>query len=362
MTGNCQVLKSSGSFKECSFIFLSTLRFYSIYNYIFIYLILTLEREMASNPFQYSCLENPMDRGAWQAAVHGVSKSWLQLKWLSMHARNTDMLSCIANKLISVWLSASPTRFTEMRECLLWLLYPPQGCDVEENIYILKAQYKLKPTTLNSKYSQILALCESSDFLRGNKLRHLLPSTMGDIKELRWPFSQGQEGERNPIKRNLSLRYWQTDIMHTLLVTLGLTWNLWRLRKKRLLAIGLQYQSSGIMNIFSYMVFVRIKGAKLALQSIWHAKHYVSAWKTAESLPRLLFTPTPTSSWAVCHVHWLSALTFFSLIISYIFRGSSPQVYLISKCISSIANVSFAFYIDFVVFVILLFFPNVETC
>ena len=28
------------------------------------------------NPFQYSCLENPMDRGAWWATVHGVAKSW----------------------------------------------------------------------------------------------------------------------------------------------------------------------------------------------------------------------------------------------------------------------------------------------
>ena len=27
------------------------------------------------NPFQYSCLENPMDRGAWQAMVHRVAKS-----------------------------------------------------------------------------------------------------------------------------------------------------------------------------------------------------------------------------------------------------------------------------------------------
>ena len=26
------------------------------------------------NPLQYSCLENPMDRGAWQAAAHGVTK------------------------------------------------------------------------------------------------------------------------------------------------------------------------------------------------------------------------------------------------------------------------------------------------
>ena len=32
------------------------------------------------NPLQYSCLENPMDRGAWQATVHGVEKSQTRLK------------------------------------------------------------------------------------------------------------------------------------------------------------------------------------------------------------------------------------------------------------------------------------------
>ena len=31
------------------------------------------------SPLQYSCLENPMDRGAWQAAVHGVAKSQTRL-------------------------------------------------------------------------------------------------------------------------------------------------------------------------------------------------------------------------------------------------------------------------------------------
>ena len=31
------------------------------------------------NPLQYSCLENPMDRGAWRAIVHGVAKSWTRL-------------------------------------------------------------------------------------------------------------------------------------------------------------------------------------------------------------------------------------------------------------------------------------------
>ena len=37
-----------------------------------------LEEEMAS-PLQYSCLGNPMDREAWKATVHGVTKSWAQL-------------------------------------------------------------------------------------------------------------------------------------------------------------------------------------------------------------------------------------------------------------------------------------------
>ena len=36
--------------------------------------------ERIGNPLQYSCLENPMDRGAWQATVHGVARSQTQLK------------------------------------------------------------------------------------------------------------------------------------------------------------------------------------------------------------------------------------------------------------------------------------------
>ena len=36
-------------------------------------------REGTGNPLQYSCLENPMDGGAWQAAVRGVAKSRTRL-------------------------------------------------------------------------------------------------------------------------------------------------------------------------------------------------------------------------------------------------------------------------------------------
>ena len=40
-----------------------------------------------TNPLQYSCLENPMDRGAWWATVRGVAKSWTQLSdFTSLHS------------------------------------------------------------------------------------------------------------------------------------------------------------------------------------------------------------------------------------------------------------------------------------
>ena len=45
-----------------------------------------------SNPLQYSCLENPMDRGAWGATVHGVAKSRTRLKRFSTH---TQVMSLI---------------------------------------------------------------------------------------------------------------------------------------------------------------------------------------------------------------------------------------------------------------------------
>ena len=45
------------------------------------------------NPLQYSCLENPMGRGAWWAIVHRVARSWTRLKRLSMqmHLGPADM-------------------------------------------------------------------------------------------------------------------------------------------------------------------------------------------------------------------------------------------------------------------------------
>ena len=48
------------------------------------------------NPLQYSCLENPRDRGAWWAAVYGVAQSWTRLKWFS------------SSRMVIVWLMPTP--------------------------------------------------------------------------------------------------------------------------------------------------------------------------------------------------------------------------------------------------------------
>jgi len=45
------------------------------------------------NPLQYSCLENPMDKEAWQDAVHGVTKSCTQLSSHTHHHARENSVS-----------------------------------------------------------------------------------------------------------------------------------------------------------------------------------------------------------------------------------------------------------------------------
>ena len=51
------------------------------------------------NPLQYSCMENPMDRGAWQATVHRAAKSWTH-----MHSVQFSSVQSLSR----VWLFATP--------------------------------------------------------------------------------------------------------------------------------------------------------------------------------------------------------------------------------------------------------------
>ena len=67
------------------------------------------------DPLQYSCLENPMDREAWRATVHGVTKSQTRLKRLSTHSH-----SHLSVYLLNLYLSFS--HFSVLFHHLNWPL------------------------------------------------------------------------------------------------------------------------------------------------------------------------------------------------------------------------------------------------
>ena len=89
-------------------------------------------REGNGNLLQYSCLVNPMDRGAWQATVHGVPKSQT---WLSTHTHSTCLFSYILDTHRSThirsWsnsMKLSPSSSTDDKLLPAW---PSPSCKKE---------------------------------------------------------------------------------------------------------------------------------------------------------------------------------------------------------------------------------------
>ena len=70
------------------------------------------------NPLQYSCLENLMDRGAWWAAVHGVTKNRTRLSDFTFNGE-TD----IENRLMDMRREEGRVRYMERVICKLKLPY-----------------------------------------------------------------------------------------------------------------------------------------------------------------------------------------------------------------------------------------------
>ena len=69
------------------------------------------------NPLQYRCLENPMDRGAWQATVYGVAKSWIQLgDWACTHQEMSLRESEVKSEHIHIWPNIYEEGFPKQEE------------------------------------------------------------------------------------------------------------------------------------------------------------------------------------------------------------------------------------------------------
>ena len=92
--------------------------------------------EKHGNPLQYSCLENPMDRGAWWAIVHGVLKSWTWLSDFTLYGKYMYYICSIyinwkSKSLSRIWLFAIPWTIQSMEfsrpEYWSGYLFPLQG-------------------------------------------------------------------------------------------------------------------------------------------------------------------------------------------------------------------------------------------
>ena len=64
------------------------------------------------NAVQYSCLENPMDRGAWRATVRGAAKRWTQLKQPSTHAHTHSPFGTEAGLCVEFTLKPSTRQYS----------------------------------------------------------------------------------------------------------------------------------------------------------------------------------------------------------------------------------------------------------
>ena len=67
-------------------------------------LSLSCTGEGNGNPLQCSCLENPRDRGAWWAAIHGVAQSQTRLKQLSSSSRDQPVSRAL-QAVFTIWVT-----------------------------------------------------------------------------------------------------------------------------------------------------------------------------------------------------------------------------------------------------------------
>ena len=94
----------------------------------------------ASSPLQYSCLENPMDRGAWRATAHVVTKSWTRLSVSTLDRQASSWAYISKGTESGSWETHIPVHTTViyvcMYVCICMYTYIMYVCSVEIYLYI----------------------------------------------------------------------------------------------------------------------------------------------------------------------------------------------------------------------------------
>ena len=115
--------------------------------------------EGRGNPLQYSCLENLLDRGAWRATVHNVTKSWAWLK--QQHTCHVQYITLLCYILYIVQY------ITLILFIKLWILYSTYGLGYNELIRASKSNNVVKTFDALCKFVFIGYLLNDWTFLVG---------------------------------------------------------------------------------------------------------------------------------------------------------------------------------------------------
>ena len=102
------------------------------------------------NPLQYSCLENPMDRGIWWATVHGVAKSWTRLNGLSMHACTHRFPEVSCRSWIEHWDYRGGWSTCQAAWALMWLLDDAKFRKYMQMLWLQNTEWPRRPARLLS--------------------------------------------------------------------------------------------------------------------------------------------------------------------------------------------------------------------
>ena len=130
------------------------------------------------NPLQYSCLENPMDRGAWWATVHRVTKSW---RWLRDYIHRHVLLtrSCVKS------LSHDP-------HSLLEAFASTQGCPVNRKdpapLFCLLCIVAIWSRGAHLTQGTTHLVAKSDPLLLGQRLNDLVAESLVVHGQLDWRF------------------------------------------------------------------------------------------------------------------------------------------------------------------------------
>ena len=114
----------------------------------------------AWHPFQYSCLENPIDRGAWQAAVPGVTKSPTRLSMCTHMLRDLYSIPCPNIKWKRIWKRTSVQFSSVQSLSRVRLLATPWTAARQPSLSITNSWSSLRFTSIESVMpSSHLILC-----------------------------------------------------------------------------------------------------------------------------------------------------------------------------------------------------------